>query len=47
MEQVKEIKLKYKSICQVKGKHVGSHSSLLPSANVLPGRNKDVLLKQG
>ena len=47
MEQVKEIKFKYKSICQAKGKHIGSHSSVASSGNVVPMKgNKDGLYKQ-
>ena len=39
MEQVKEIKLKYKSICQAKGKYIGSNSSMALSANAKPVKN--------
>jgi hypothetical protein len=38
MEQVKEIKLKYKSVCQAKGKYIDSNSSMTTSANAIPGK---------
>lgn len=50
MEQVKEIKVKYKTVCQAKGKYIGSHSSMATSANAIPNGGKaidGVFHKQG